>query len=123
MDTMKKNQKISSKKKTLILAEAAIPGCVISKLAKSYDISKGTIYNWVRKSKNFQAQQTKNTEKPTSLISNSFIELSLVDNKSHKNSTLQKASLVFNNFSFVMEGNIEMASLLKVIEMLEKQSC
>ena len=78
----KNNKEISSKQKTLILAEALVPGCIISKLAKSHGISKGTIYTWIKKSQNPQINKS-NTE--NSSIDNSFVEINLINTKNQTN--------------------------------------
>jgi TPP-dependent indolepyruvate ferredoxin oxidoreductase alpha subunit len=51
--------------------------------------------------------------------SNNFVELSVNDST---NSTLEKASLTFDNFSFSIEGKVTSASLIAIIKILEAQS-
>ncbi len=116
----KNNKEISSKQKTLILAEALVPGCIISKLAKSHGISKGTIYTWIKKSQNPQINKS-NTE--NSSIDNGFVEINLINTKNQTNSTLEKASLIFNNFSLCIEGKLASDKLIAIIKILEEQPC
>ena len=123
LDIMKKNSKISSKQKSLILSEASLSGCVISELAKSHGVSKGTIYKWLKQTH----PQIPQENVPDLAVKNSFVEVELVDACidacgdfcQDKNSRLQKASFVFNDFSFVIEGKVDTTRLLKVLEVLE----
>jgi transposase-like protein len=115
----KNNKKISSKQKALILAEV-VPGCVISKLAKSHGISKGTIYAWIKRSQNPQINKLNTVN---SSIDNSFVEINLINTKNQTNSTLEKASLIFNNFSLCIEGKVASGKLIAIIKILEEQPC
>lgn len=124
----KNNKEISSKQKALILAEALVPGCVISKLAKSHGISKGTIYTWIKKSQNPQINKSNTVNSliantVNSLIDNSFVEINLINSKNQTNATLEKASLIFNNFSLCIEGKVASGKLIAIIKILEEQSC
>ena len=113
---MNKNRnKISPTLKSQILSESLIPGCVISELAKAYNISKTTIYTWQREEHEIM---TDNGNKAYDV--NNFIELSI--NQS-KNSILNKASFIFNDFSLTIEGTIRSSSLFEILKILENQSC
>jgi transposase-like protein len=117
---MKMNKKISSERKALILEEASQPSCSISELAKAHGVTRGTIYTWIKENKNPQHRKVKVKSLSSALAQNSFVEVALVDNKNHLSSNLQKASLIFNDFSLVIEGNIGATRLLKILKNLEK---
>jgi transposase-like protein len=109
------SKKILPEIKAQILREAQAPNCIVSKLAKSYNISKTTIYTWKQGAKEFTTSSKNETDK-----TKRFVELSVLDNKS---SILEKASLIFNDFSLVIEGKVKSASLLAILRILEEQSC
>ena len=114
---MAKNTKISSIINSSVLLELSIEGYSIAKIAESHGISRAVIYGWI---KEFQAAKTQQVSDINLSPRNNFVEVSLVDNGNHQSSNLQKASLIFNDFSLVMEGNIAAASLLKILKNLEK---
>ena len=90
-----------------ILAELELPGCVVSELANSYNVSTTSIYNWRREAKVNSA--------------NKFALLSIKEPL--PSSSLQKASLIFEQFSLSLEGNIKTKALLSIIQILEEESC
>lgn len=104
---------ISSEIKSQILEDLAIPGYSIKELAKTYNLSKTSIYNLQRVAQEISA--AKKSER-----SNNFVELSV---KNSINSTLEKASLTFCNFSFTIEGKVTSTSLIAIVKILEEQSC
>ena len=110
------NKKISPHQKQFILEKASHPDCSITDLARVHDVSRAKIYSWLKKDKESQI----NKAKDLSLNNNPFIEVSLINDKDIKKLNLQKASLAFNNFSFVIEGSIETGILLKIIKALEE---
>ncbi len=118
---MLKKAKISQRKKSLILSEAAKSDCVISSLAKSYNISKGTIYKWLKQRK--QQASKVCAEVAVATAKNDFIELAVVDANKHYNSYLQKASFVFNDFSLSFEGKFKSEVVLKIINALDESTC
>ncbi len=118
---MLKRAKISQRKKSLILSEAAKPDCVISSLAKSYNISKGTIYKWLKQRK--QAATMEVGEVAVATSNNDFVELSVIDSNKHHTSYLQKASFVFDDFSLSFEGKFKSEVVLKIINALDESTC
>lgn len=104
---------ITEAKRTQIISESYKPGCIISQLAKSYGISVKTLYSWRSR------QKSKQIKKEVSNNSNNqFVELSVGHNE---HIILNKAELVFNNFSLLLEGNIKSTKLLEIIKILELQ--
>jgi transposase-like protein len=93
---------ISPEKKSQILADLAIPGYSVKELAKIYKVSTTSIYNLQRVAQGIRDIRV--VER-----SNNFVELSVKDST---NSTLEKASLTFDNFSFSIEGKVTSASLI-----------
>jgi transposase-like protein len=108
-----RTKKIPLKIKMQIVSESFAPGCVVSELASQYSVSKQSIYYW---RKEFDANHNKY---PTSPAHNHFVELPIIDAKPH---ILEKASLVFRDFSLVLEGQIQTSSLLSILKILE-ESC
>lgn len=114
-------KKISPERKSLILAEAVLPGCSISKLAKLHGISRATIYTWIKDGGGSQINKS-NAINP--LTNGTFIEVDLINSINdrsycRKSSILQKASFIFNDFSIVIEGDVSTARLLKVLKVLD----
>ena len=104
---------ISPEKKSQILADLSIPGYSVKDLAKTYNLSKTSIYNLQRVAQGISAIQG-------SERSSDFVELSVKDSV---NSTLEKASLTFDNFSFSIEGKVTSTSLIAIVKILEAQTC
>ena len=111
------NKKISSIIKSSVLLELNAEGYSIAKIAESHGISRAVIYGWI---KELQAAKTQRVSDISSLPRNNFVEVALVDNQNYQNSNLQKASLIFNDFSLIIEGNISAVRLLKILKNLEK---
>jgi transposase-like protein len=107
--------KIPSEIKSQILSELQVPGCIVSKLAKSYNVSNTTIYTWQRQAQEIRVDKVSEIDR-----GGNFVELSVKDSK---NSTLEKASLTFNDFSLVIEGRVKSSSLFAIVKILEEQSC
>jgi len=110
----RRHKKIPAKVKAEIISESLVPGCVISKLASQYGVSKQIIYEW---RKEFQANHPQFGASVAA--ANSFIELPIINSKP---CVLEKASLVFHDFSLVLEGQIQTSSLLAILKILE-ESC
>lgn len=120
----KKNSKISPELKSKIMSQCRT-GMTVSRLAKLYNISKTVIYDWNRAAKN---AGNASIEK----INSNFVELSVEDTCSDQDRTdkityaiedapgnaLEKASLIFNNLSFVIEGRITSVNLIAIIKIL-----
>lgn len=101
--------------KSAILARLSSPGSSVSKLAKDYNIPVNTIYGW-------QAQERTVKKCTMGKESTNFVEISVVE-QAPKAASLQKASLVFADFSFTLEGKIEAGVLLEIMKILEASSC
>ena len=111
----KSRNKISPEIKSQVLSELQVPGCIVSNLAKSYNVSNTTIYTWQQKARKISVDNSSEVDR-----SSKFVELSVQDSR---NSTLEKASLIFNDFSLVIEGRVKSSSLLAILKILEVQSC
>lgn len=115
----KRPSTFSSERKAEVLAAAAVPGCVISDLAKSYGVGRGSIYAWIRQQKKTAA----NTFVPR------FLEVAVREQIESKepgcpielteSPALSKASLKFDNFSLVIEGKIASTKLISILKILE----
>ncbi|MCC8369571.1 MAG: transposase [Rickettsia endosymbiont of Oxypoda opaca] len=106
-----KGRTITEAQKSQIISESYKTGCIISQLAKSYGISVKTLYSWRSR------QKSERIKKEVSNNSNNqFVELSVQNNE---NIVLNKAELIFNNFSLLLEGNIKSTKLLEIIKVLE----
>jgi len=102
---------ITEAQKSQIISESYKTGCVISHLAKSYGISVKTLYSWRSRQKHDKTEQAVSNNS-----NNQFVELSVGHNE---HIILNKAELVFNNFSLLLEGNIKSTKLLEIIKILE----
>ena len=109
------NKKISSILKASILLDLNAEG--YSKIAESHGISRTVIYGWI---KELQADKAQRINDINSSPKNNFVEVALVDNQNCQSSNLQKASLIFNDFSLIIEGNISAVRLLKILKNLEE---
>lgn len=114
---MAKNKKISSRIKSLVLLELNSESYSIAKIAQTHGISRSVIYAWMKEN---HAARTQRVSDINPISRNNFVEVALVDNKNYQSSNLQKASLIFNNFSLSIEGNISATSLLEILKSLEK---
>jgi transposase-like protein len=134
---MKNNYKaIDPKIKSEILSKSRVPGCSIIKLAQSYNISKATIYHW-QKQEVANINITSKTINPGLYVEKAreedrnFVELSVSDHNHHISSTpsmhqksrLEKAHLVFKDFSIDIEGKVSSEALFRAIKILEISSC
>lgn len=114
---MAKNTKISPIIKSSVLLELGSEDYSIAKIAESHGISRAVIYGWI---KEFQAAKTQRVSDINISPKNNFVEVALIDNKNYQSPSLQKASLIFNDFSLCIEGNISAIRLLKILKNLEK---
>lgn len=114
---MKIRKQIPEEKKSKILAELFAPGCVVSQLAKSYEVSESVLYKW-RRVGGFGSARSNSTLIPES----TFIELSVNQIKKTKPANLQKISLTFSDFVLSIEGSFSKTKLISIIEILE-ESC
>ncbi len=113
----KNTKKISSIIKSAVLSELSTENYSITQIAESHSISRSVIYKWIQE---LQADKSQRINDINSSSKNNFVEVALVDNQNYQSSTLQKISLLFNDFSLVIEGNIGATRLLKILKNLEK---
>ena len=113
------NRKIAPELKSQIIAESMKAGCVITNLAKQYGISKDTIYGWRSKYNNSASTTSALNHRAEPSDSNDrFIEL--IVNEARQLPNLQEASLKFNNFSLIIQGQIKSSTLISIIKILEE---
>lgn len=125
---MKRRNKISSEQKLQILENLSVSGSSVGQLAKLHGISRSVLYKWARTHKaiNGIAKQVVN-------FKDNFVELSVdqtldmptmvaqdLSLASSNKTELQKASLVFSNFSILLEGVISSKKLISIIKTLEE---
>jgi len=104
-----RGKKIPEELKERIIEESLSEDCVISDLAKRYNLASETIYSW------------RSAYKKLVSVGNSaqFVELSVSESAC---STLQSASFKFDNISVTIEGRIKSSVLVSIISLLE-ESC
>jgi hypothetical protein len=132
---MKNYKAIDPKIKSEILSKSRVAGCSILKLAQSYNISKATIYHW-QKQEIATRNINSNTINPGLYVEKAreadrkFVELSVSDDHNslptptiQQKSQLEKASLMFKDFSLVIEGRVSSEALFGAIKILESSSC
>lgn len=120
--------KIPLKLKSQILEEIFLPDSFIPKIAKKYNLSSTTLYGWR------SYHRKLNGESKIVGIKNNFIEL--VSEKSGSKSSLSlpaisksqdpklsEISLIVNNISLSIRGNIGTSSLVKILGALGEESC
>ena len=128
---MKKSRKqVAEGIKAKILLELFAPGCVVSQLAKSYDVSESVLYKWRRAGGLFGA----NHLSQALLNESKFIELSVHQDSSPSSekttdaanlqsnlqaTKLQKVSLTYENLSLSVEGYISSTNLFAILQILE----
>lgn len=118
-------KRVDPKLKSEILNKILLPYASIPRIAEEYDLSSATLYSW-------RMNHLKNNQE----IKNNFIELveqdlvkedSLIKTSSasstHKANNLSKISLIFNNISLSLKGNISTSSLTRILAILEEESC
>lgn len=113
---MQKKKSIPSSLKSEVLEALQKPGSVLTNIAKSYGISRSTIYHWIGHSRSSLIQSSGDK---TSLQQHRFVELAVERSIAPK---LQQATLVFENYSLSVEGNIKLQNLIQIINILES-SC
>ena len=136
----KRPSTFSSEQKADILAATAMPGCIISDLAKSYGIGRGSIYAWIRQQK--QSSKTKQQEQTLAISSEPrFLEVAVRESPSKETHilkldstekaeavkplvahTLSKALLIFSNFSLEIKGNLSSSRLISILKILEDEN-
>lgn len=116
---------ISKKTKTQIMAEANIPGNVVSEVAAKYKIPPYLLYAWRSKTKRRNSEQiTKKLENPQTqpIFVEALLNESVVKPLKHTQLLLKKLSLEFEDFSLGIEGKFSSKQLIQLITILE-QSC
>jgi transposase-like protein len=110
------SNKISREVKSQILLELTKPGCGVRNISRQYGVSRGAIYKWL---KDQRASVAADRSDPAASDNdrNKFVELSVVDSAAH--SSLTKASLVFQDFSLSLEGNLSSSKLISILKILE----
>jgi len=105
---------INSLKKEILLAMQE-PYAVLTHIASKYGISRSTLYAWKKsyKESHSKAEHSEIANDDT----DKFIELSV---KNSSSSTLQKASFIFRDYSFSIEGEIKSKNLMQIMTILEE---
>ena len=110
-----KRTKVSREIKEQVLHESMQADCNIELLAKRHKLSPQTICKWQRC---YRKQQKESIEPP---IGSQFVELTALPIA--KTSSLKKVELLFDNYSCCVEGRMNSAQLLKLVQLLEGESC
>ncbi len=110
----KKRKIISPAEKLQILAELNRADCKVSELAKLHNVSRTVLYKWLKANKEAKGGAV--------VYDKHFIELKLPEEATTKPQYLSKASLVFSDFSLVIEGDLGNRRLISLLKNLEK-SC
>lgn len=119
LDKTNKSKKLQKKKlipsslKREVLEALQKPGSVLTTIAKAYGISRSTIYLWRGST---PSSLIKTSGVKTDYKNQSFVEISVKEPTSLK---LQKASLIFENYSLSIEGNVKLQNLIQIINILE----
>jgi len=139
-------KRIDPKLKSEILNKILLPDASIPKIAKEYNLSSTTLYGWRIDHIKKLTFDLKNNQELSKASENNFIELvsedlleqkedllstkiptkipSSVSVAKNSNSKLSEISLIFtNNISLSLKGNINSSSLIKIINILEGESC
>jgi transposase-like protein len=115
MMSRKKRRKVGSRLKHQILQESLVPGCVVTELAWRHKISPKTVYGWRREYFQIRAASSNITEGASK-----FVEVKV---ESDSSSSLEKASLIFKDYSLIMEGRISSKQLISIFKILEEEQC
>lgn len=110
-----KRTKVSRELKEGILHESMQAGCDLELLAKKHKLSPQTICKWQRYHK--KQQKLASLE----LSRSQFVELTALPIA--KTRSLKKVELIFENCSCSIAGKINSNQLLKLIQLLECESC
>ena len=112
----KRNKQIKSKLKSQILVELLSPGSSITKLAKSYNVSRSSLHKWRRDHKISDQHNSEVQQTACNNGTGHFVELSV----KKSNFDLRKASLIFDNFSISIEGKVSSSKLFEILKVLEE---
>ena len=126
---VRKMSRTPTKLKSKILAEILLPNSFIPKIAKKYNLSSTTLYGWRSYHRKLNCESKISDTKnnfiellPEKELSNKSLPLLLPTSKS-KNPKLSEISLIFNDISLSLKGNINTSSLIKILSALEESSC
>lgn len=113
------SKRIAPKLKSQIMAEMLVPNALIPDIAKKYDLSSTTLYNWrsdYNKKLNLKSDSV-------SVMQNNFIELGLLESdnvtSSKARGSISEISLILNDISLSIKGNVSVAALTKILNCLE----
>lgn len=112
---MKKRKYMTPENKARILAEARQDGCVLTDLAKKYNMNLDTLYSWrYKESKGYQCRNTS---------SGTFVEAKVrpydyrgSEEDAKKKGTIKRASFEFTEYTITIEGNFDMRKLEEIIQ-------
>ncbi|WP_316354172.1 transposase [Candidatus Trichorickettsia mobilis] len=110
-----KRTKVSREIREQVLHESMQVGCDVELLAKKHKLSPQTICKWQRSYR--KQQKVENLEQ----LRSQFIELPVLPIT--KPSSLKKVELLFDNYSCCIEGRMNSAQLLKLVQLLEGEPC
>ena len=133
-------KRIDPKLKSEILNKILLPDASIPKIAKEYNLSSTTLYGWRIDRIKKLTFDLKNNQELSKASENNFIELVSEDELAQKedltspkiplisevknNSKLSEISLMStNNISLSLKGNINILLLIKIVNLLEEESC
>ena len=112
-------RKVEPELRRQIIEESKKEGCIITNLAKQYGISKDTIYGWRTKYNNSAATLSRTKDRGCSTeLDRGFVELTI--NEASQTANLQEATLKFNKFSLIIQGQIKSSTLISIMKILEE---
>ena len=105
-----RSRRLSTRRKAQILKELLESGSSVRKLSETYNVARESLYRWRKH------HRQKNLEKVEVNTNGSrFVEVSIKESES----SIRKASLVFNKFSISINGELSSGQLLGIIKLLE----
>lgn len=112
---VKSKGNISKRLKDEIISKLLAANSLVPDLSKSYGISSSTLYKWRHKAKK------KKSITAIEVSKEKFVELLVEEPNSYlKESTLQKASLIFSDFSISIEGRVSSSKFISILKILEE---
>lgn len=115
------SKRIAPKLKSQIMAEILVPNALIPEIARKYDLSSTTLYNWrsdYNKKLNLKSDSV-------SVMQNNFIELGLLEesggglSSSKARGSISEISLILNDISLSIKGNVSVLAVTKILNCLE----
>jgi transposase-like protein len=106
-----------AERKAKILTAAVIPGCVIANLARSHSMHPSMIHKWLRQQRELAKTKVSATDSAPK-----FLEVAITESEPllPQTAILQKASLTFSDFSFVLGGKLNSTKLMNILKALEE---